>query len=249
MPKIEQNVVLLRYTPAPDEIAAMGARICYSPMDIAALEEKVEGASQEKFLRGVMESGHHSLLEHASFTFGIEGVSRALLAQITRHRIASFSVQSQRYVKAEEDFDYVVPDAILALGEEEVSIYREQMKAIGEYYAYWTEKLGGKGESSNEDARFVLPQAAATRMILTMNARELLHFFSLRCCERAQWEIRKLAWRMFALVYAVAPTIFEQAGPGCVNSVCPEGKRSCGKTREIREKQAEIRRKAVEQDA
>ena len=171
-------------------------------------------------------------------------MSRSLLAQITRHRIASFSVQSQRYVALGDDetgFDYIMPPAIAALGEEDAAEYRRQMDTINEWYQAWRKKLG-TGEKSNEDARFVLPNAAATRMLVTMNARELQHFLSLRCCSRAQWEIRAVAWQMLALAREVAPTLFESAGPGCLRGPCPEGKKSCGKAAEARERAQALRR-------
>ena len=238
-----QHVELLNYTPNPEKTVAMAAKVCYSASDLAALTMGVSEKDQSAFIARLIEMKHLSPLEHVSFTFGIEGVSRALLAQITRHRIASFSVQSQRYVDvgktrashpddrfdrktAEIDFDYVVPDTIRTLGDEAVARYREQMQTIGTWYREWLDVLG---EDKKEDARFVLPNACATRMIVTMNARELLHFFSLRCCNRAQWEIRNLAWEMLRLVAAVAPSLFVNAGPDCVRGACGQGKMSCGK--------------------
>ncbi len=222
MPQIEPNVKLIRYTPAPEEIVAMAGRLCYSPADLDALEDRVSRQDQGKYLQKVSSMGHHSLLEHAVFTFGLEGVSRSLLAQITRHRIASFSVQSQRYVGMEEDFGYVVPPSIRELGPEAVESYCAQMEQIGQWYAQWMEKV------PKEDARFLLPNAASTRMLVTMNARELLHFFSLRCCNRAQWEIREVAWRMLYLAREAAPDLFHRAGPACLFGPCPEGKMTCG---------------------
>jgi len=236
------SVTLLRCTPEPQEIVAMGAKLCYSPADIEELKKGIEARNQEPFLERLMEFGHLSPIEHASFTFGIEGVSRSLLAQITRHRIASFSVKSQRYVSeasaAKEDdvFGYIIPPRIEALGPEAVREFAGQMKQVQKWYDGWVEKLGNSGESSNEDARFVLPNAAETKMLVTMNARELLHFFNLRCCNRAQWEIRALATEMLRLAKQAAPIIFKEAGPGCLQGPCPEGKMSCGKTSEVREK-------------
>lgn len=154
-----------------------------------------------------------------------------LLAQLTRHRLASFSVQSQRYVsKANEQgcFSYILPPAIEALGEEAVAEYDRQMMTMQQWYNDWQARLGNAGEASNEDARFVLPNAAETRMVLTMNARELLHFFRMRCCNRAQWEIREMAWKMLELARPTAPYIFADAGAPCIHGVCPEGKMTCG---------------------
>ena len=155
--------------------------------------------------------------------------------------MASFSVQSQRYVSnaGQEVFDFVMPPRIHALGSEAEEKFLSQMKTMQGWYDEWSELLG---EGSAEDARFVLPGAAATRMTMTMNARELLHFFSLRMCNRAQWEIRELAWQMYALVYPLAPSVFENAGPGCAHGACPEGKRSCGKADEVRRRLEEVKK-------
>lgn len=229
----EPKVTLIAHPPGAGELAAVAARLCYSGSDIAQLQSLATEREQLGFLRGVMSSGHLSVVEHASFTFAIEGVSRALLAQLTRHRIASFSVQSQRYVSFEQGFDYVIPPAIQALGQEAVDEYDAQMAQIHRWYLGWQNRLG-RDENGNEDARFVLPNACETRLILTMNARELLHFFSLRCCNRAQWEIRALAIEMLRLCRGAVPGLFDAAGPGCVSSNCPEGKKSCGKQREVR---------------
>lgn len=240
------KVALLRYTPEPQEAVAMGAKLCYSAAGIEELKHGIEARSQDAFLERLMEFGHLSPIEHASFTFGIEGVSRSLLAQITRHRIASFSVKSQRYVseasaaKEEGVFGYIIPPRIEALGPDAVKEFESQMSQIQVWYDGWVEKLGNSGESTNEDARFVLPNAAETKMMVTMNARELLHFFNLRCCNRAQWEIRALASEMLRLVREAAPVMFRDAGPGCLRGPCPEGKMSCGKIKEVREKFKEI---------
>ncbi len=234
MPEVRLNVELLAHTPDPETLVATAARTCYSARDLEGLKAYAKKADNAAFIRGVVASGHTSVIEHISFTFGIEGVSRTLLAQITRHRLASFSVQSQRYVSQEgnELFDYVMPPRIRDLGPEAQEKYLAQMKTIQGWYDEWSHALG---DNSAEDARFVLPGAAATRIVMTMNARELLHFFSLRCCNRAQWEICALANRMLDLVYPIAPTIFENAGPGCIRGKCPEGKRSCGRAEEMRQ--------------
>ena len=236
MAKAKLKVILLRATPDPDEIVALGARLCYAQADIESLQERVEAADQQKYVERVMGRGHLSVTEHASFTFAVEGVSRALLAQLTRHRIASFSVQSQRYVSMADGFDYVVPPSISALGEDAEAEFARQMDQMHAWYCQWQEKLGGAGESANQDARFVLSNAAATRLLVTMNARELLHFFELRCCNRAQWEIREMAWQMLACCRAAAPALFAHAGPACVSGPCPEGKNTCGRASEVREK-------------
>ena len=234
MPETQLRVTLIAHTPEPEKVCALAARTCYSGMEYDELQALVQEKDQAAFLRRITASGHLSVLEHASFTFGISGVSRSLLAQMTRHRIASFSVQSQRYVSLEKGFGYIVPPRIRALGEEAVREFEAQMAQMQAWYVSWQEKLG-KGEGSNEDARFVLPNACETHITVTMNARELLHFFSLRCCSRAQWEIRALAREMLKLCKQVAPVIFETAGPGCVSGPCPEGARSCGNAAEMRE--------------
>lgn len=219
---VKPTVTLLAHTPDPDAVVAAAARLCYSDSDIESLVSKTSQSDQKRYLAGLFNSGHLSPFEHASFTFGVEGVSRTLLAQITRHRLASFSVQSQRYVGM-QDFGYVIPESISNLGDEYVSIYMNQMDQMKVWYNEWARLV------EKEDARFVLPGAAETRLVFSMNARELLHFFDLRCCDRAQWEIRSVAWRMLKLVRDVAPNIFAKAGPGCVRGKCPEGKMSCGK--------------------
>lgn len=236
MPEKKLHVELIAHTPLPEQVCALGAKLCYAKADVAALQEKISAQDQGAFLEKIMESGHLSVLEHATFTFAVEGVSRVLLAQLTRHRIASFSVQSQRYVSLAETFSYIIPPAIKKLGEEAVARYQAQMDQMQAWYVEWQQALGAKGEKSNEDARFVLPNACETRLIVTMNVRELMHFFELRCCQRAQWEIRALAEEMLHQCKQAAPVLFANAGPGCVRGKCPEGTKACGKMQEIREK-------------
>ncbi len=229
------RVRLLRYTPEPEKTVALAARMCYSAAsfdDVLAADSASDPTGDAKFLAGLLASNHLSPLEHASFTFLVGGVSRALLAQLTRHRIASFSVQSQRYVNV-KGAGYVVPKRVQALGEGAVARFGEQMDTIASFYEEWLSEFG---ESGKEDARFVLPNAAPTQLIMTMNARELLHFFSLRCCNRAQWEIRALALAMLAYAKAVAPALFKKAGPGCAYGACPEGRMSCGRADDVRER-------------
>lgn len=237
MPEVTQNVKLISYSPDAAKLTAMAAKLCYSQSHIDDIESGLTDEKAADFISQIVNIGHLSTIEHASYTFGIEGVSRTLLAQITRHRIASFSVQSQRYVSySKNGFGYIIPPAIRALGDEAVKKYEEQMATIQGWYVDWQTALGNEGEKSNEDARFVLPGACETRMLLTMNARELLHFFSLRCCNRAQWEIRALAWRMLELVAPTAPALFSAAGPSCVRGACGEGKKSCGGAAEVRKR-------------
>ena len=227
MSEAKLKVKLLSMTPDPVETIALAGRLCYSDSDILSLREAVSGRA-ESFVEKLMALGHLSPLEHASFTFGAEGVSRALLAQITRHRIASFSVQSQRYVKKNE-LTYVVPPSVKALGPEAEAEFAREMETAAAFYEKWL-SLGLPAE----DARFVLPNAAETRMVFTMNARELLHFFSLRCCKRAQWEIRALALAMLGICMREAPAIFASGGPSCASGACSEGKMSCGNASSVR---------------
>lgn len=246
------KVTLLGHTPAPEHIVAAAAKLCYSSSSIDVLMDGLTDEKAAGFVEMLGEIGHESPIEHASFTFGIEGVSRSFLAQITRHRLASYSVQSQRYVR-EKKMDYVLPPQI-AENEEALAIYKEAMEHAAQSYAKITDLLMEKNKAqlmaqgqdekaaaknaekkSIEDARFVLPNAAETKMVVTMNARSLMNFFSLRCCNRAQWEIREVACQMLALVCQVSPHLFAKAGPSCVRGGCKEGKMSCGKAAEVRE--------------
>lgn len=244
MAAVKPKVELLNYTNNPEGTIALAAKLCYSDSDISGLSEGIKNADIEKFIARLVSMGHFSPFEHASFTFGIEGVSRSLLAQITRHRIASFSVKSQRYVSENNSdnavFNYVIPPAIEALGCEAAKEFSAQMATMQSWYNEWQTKLGGAKESSNEDARFVLPNACETKMVLTMNARELMHFFKLRCCNRAQWEIRAVAWEMLKLVSEVAPYVFKTSGAACVAGACSEGKMTCGKSAEVKLRRAKL---------
>ena len=233
------KVILLRHTLSPEETIALSAKLCYSKSTIEDLRDKISRKDQSEFIEKLMNMGHESVLEHVTFSFGVEGVSRVLLAQLTRHRIASFSVQSQRYVSYENGFGYILPDSIAALGEDAVQQYQKQMDTIEGWYVDWQKKLG-KGEKSNEDARFVLPNACETRLVVTMNVRELRHFFSLRMCNRAQWEIRKMVEEMFRICFETAPALFADAGPACIRGKCPEGEKSCGMAAEIRRNRDEL---------
>jgi len=233
------QVTLIRHTYDPEETISLAAKLCYSRSTISDLKNKIEAKDQSSFIHNLLEMGHESVFEHATFTFGVEGVSRVLLAQLTRHRIASFSVQSQRYVSYENGFGYIIPPRISELGETAVNKYRQQMDTIQEWYNEW-QNLLGSGETANEDARFVLPNACETRLLMTMNVRELRHFFSLRMCNRAQWEIREMAKQMHLLCLDVAPELFSDAGPGCLRGPCPEGKKSCGKMLQVRREREEL---------
>jgi len=246
------NVELLQHTPEPEKIIAAAAKLCYSSSGIDGILNGLDAESTDKFLNRLMSMGHESPIEHITFTFGIEGVSRSLLAQFTRHRIASYSVKSQRYVK-EGQFEFVLPPEIEKIPEareeflkamsDDVQSYNKLSDILFEkHYADMISQGMDEKKARNaaerkaiEDARYVLPNACETKMIVTMNARSLMNFFHHRCCERAQWEIRDLACRMLDLVKEVAPTLFAKAGPRCVSGPCPEGAMSCGKMLEKRE--------------
>ncbi|MBI4745136.1 MAG: FAD-dependent thymidylate synthase [Deltaproteobacteria bacterium] len=236
MPQSHLKVVLLRHTPEPEEAVALAAKLCYSSADISGLQEKIEAKDQKGFVEKLVKIGHMSPIEHVSFTFGIEGISRACSHQLVRHRVASYSQQSQRYVKAggENGFNFIVPPSVIEAGKE--GWFIEKMEHIQMWYDELVEALGDKGEKSNEDARFLLPNAAETKIMVTMNARELLHFFRQRCCNRAQWEIRRMAEEMLRLAREAAPTIFRTAGPGCISGPCTEGDMTCGKIKEVRKR-------------
>lgn len=217
------KVTLLAYTPKPEWIVAAAARCCYSNNDPDALMKDMTDEKAKKLIEKLNNLGHASPLEHVSFTFSISGVSRSLLAQITRHRLCSFSVRSQRYCRMDENADVVPPS--IGRSEEARSVFADTTNKS--YAAY--RDLMSIG-ISKEDARFVLPESTKTAMVVTMNARELLHFFSVRCCNRAQWEIQTVANEMLKLVKEIAPTIFSHAGASCAQlGYCPEGNMSCGK--------------------
>jgi thymidylate synthase (FAD) len=223
------KVSLLQHTPDPEMTVALAARLCYSATAIDELKEKISGSDIRNFLEKIMVLGHQSVLEHASFTFGIDGISRATSHQLVRHRIASFSQQSQRYVSHEQRFAAVIPPTI-AERPELLERFEAELASLHKAYA----EMLAAGVPA-EDARYILPNATGTKIMVTMNARELLHFFELRCCERAQWEIRAMALEMLKLAKEVAPIIFRDAGPGCLTGPCPEGKMTCGRTKEVRE--------------
>lgn len=249
---MKHKVTLLEHTPNPQKLIAAAAKLCYSSSSGHELIDNLDDKSVERFIDMLSGLGHESPIEHVSFTFLIEGVSRSLLAQITRHRIASYSVKSQRYVK-EGQFEYIIPPEI----ESDASareIYIKSMTDAQESYNALADILEkkhyeaflaeGKAEKDAkrdaqkkaiEDARFVLPNACETKMIVTMNARSLMNFFSLRCCMRAQWEIRGVAIDMLREVKRVAPVLFKNAGPGCAGRGCTEGKMSCGRAKEMKE--------------
>ena len=217
-------VKLLACTQNADRLCASAGGSCYSERPSSVLME--DSDDPERVLSKIVGMGHHSVVEHAVFTFSAEGVSRALTHQLVRHRIASFSQQSQRYVPLKEP-TYVVPETVMS-DPGSLKAYREAMEGIWEAYRKLSEHVPA------EDARYILPNGCTTNITITMNARELLHFFSLRCCGRAQWEIREMAGRMLEICRSVSPAIFRDAGPPCLRGPCPERELTCGRPHRVK---------------
>ena len=247
------KVELIAHTPEPEKLAATAAKLCYSSSDIGTLRDGLTEDKIESFIDMLVSIGHESVMEHVSFTFGIEGISRACSHQLVRHRIASYSQKSQRYVN-ENGFEFITPPEIEGCPEAKAEFDRLMSEITAGYDRIadiLTEKHKAeftaqgmdekKAASSarklaNEDARFVLPNACETKIVVTMNVRSLFNFFRHRCCNRAQWEIRAVANEMLRLCLETAPHIFAHAGPSCVaEGKCPEGKMSCGKMKEVKE--------------
>ncbi len=221
------SVCVLSHSPDPERTVALAARLCYSARGVEELHRDLSGEEVGKLLDKLLAMGHLSALEHAQFALGVEGISRACSHQLVRHRIASYSQQSQRYVRLRE-VCAVLPPAL----EERPPLageFRERLEELWEFYARMVD-----AGIEPEDARYILPNACETKIVVSMNARELLHFFSLRLCRRAQWEIRALALEMLRVVRPLAPRLFRSAGPGCVRGGCPEGSYSCGQAEEVR---------------
>ena len=218
---------LLSHTPQPERTVALAARLCYSARGVAGLDAGFGEAEVASLLDKLLGMGHFSALEHAQFVFGIEGISRACSHQLVRHRIASFSQQSQRYVTLGE-VKAVLPPAVSA-DPQKAARFQEKLEDIWAFYR----ELVEDGVAA-EDARYILPNACETKLVVSMNARELRHFFRLRLCRRAQWEIRDLALAMLRAAAPAAPLLFRDAGPGCLAGACPEGAYSCGETAAVR---------------
>ena len=252
---ITMHVKLLAHTPDPEKVIATAAKLCYSDSDIESLYDGLTPEKTEKFLDMLTSIGHESPIEHVSFTFGIEGISRVESHQLVRHRIASFSQKSQRYV-CEDQFEFITPPAIEA-DPDLNALFFEHMMMTQQVYeklrdgliTNHTERImleDGVSEDvakkkaeklANEDARFVLPNACETKIIVTMNVRSLFNFFRHRCCNRAQWGLRAVADEMLRQCKEVAPHLFANAGPSCVmQGKCPEGKMTCGKFNEVMRK-------------
>ena len=213
------KVKLIRFTADPELLCGAAALTSTKSGSPSEIFEKMDLEKARQIIKRVTGYGHASVIEHASFTFSIEGVSRAMTHQLVRHRIASYTQQSQRYVTYDTLEKYVTPPSIEENSEAK-RIFNSALKKISETY----HKLLEMG-IPKEDARFILPNAAKTNIIVTMNARELRHFFNLRCCRRSQWEIRQVAIEMLKQAKNAAPSLFENAGPSCVElGYCPEGK-------------------------
>ena len=260
------KVTLLAHTPSPEELVAAAAKLCYSPTDIENIRDGLDEEKTSSFIKMLADLGHASPTEHASFTFGVEGISRACSHQLVRHRIASYSQQSQRYVDG-NSFEFVTPPEI-AGDEHCMQVYSDvielQKKAYSDirdalvvkyikaetgkdYTGTDAEIIGAfKAENktlcsafikkANEDARYILPNACTTKIVCTFNVRSLENFFAHRCCNRAQWEIREVAEQMLLICKEVAPNMFAKSGPSCMRGPCPEGNMTCGKIKEVREK-------------
>ena len=265
------KVKIIAHTPEPDKVVAQAGKLCYSAVGVDEITQKLTEEEIARYVNMLASIGHESPLEHVSFTFAIEGISRACTHQIVRHRIASYSQQSQRYVKLEQ-FEYIIPPAIesnpeakrifIEAMERDQKAYDElvdllledilidkhaadygscireilkenpdavpdRSKVLDLYAEKFLKEYGKAEKQAIEDARYVFPNACETKIVITMNARSLLHFFNVRCCNRAQWEIREMATEMLKECKKIAPTLFKKAGPDCVYGKCGEGKMSC----------------------
>ena len=243
MGKVEPQVKLARSTHSAEAAIAAAAKLCYADNTQNILDQNTDDS--KTFIRKLLKMGHLSPIEHVGFTFLIEGISRAMTHQLVRHRVASYSQRSQRYV-AHDEFDYIVPPSIEGKTVQDESgpvdaaeYYHQTMQIIAQRYGRLNDALGRSGEQSNQDARYVLPNACETKLFVTMNGRELLHFFEERLCLRAQWEIRGVASQMLQLVKENCPAVFDGSGPKCVRlGYCPEGKLTCGQFKQIKQQYA-----------
>lgn len=251
------KVDLLQYTPEPEKLVSAAAKLCYSRTGVIDIMDNLNDGSIDKFVTMLVDIGHESPLEHVNFTFGVEGVSRTLTHQLVRHRIASYSQQSQRYVKLQQ-YEYIIPPRINVIPEarekfintmeHDQECYNELVEIL---YSKIKDELIINGinekqagiqaeKTAIEDARYVFPNACETKIVFTMNARSLYNFFNHRCCNRAQWEIQGLADEMLKKVRIVAPILFKNAGPSCLIGNCPERKMTCGQIAKVREKYLDI---------
>lgn len=234
------RVRLISHSDLGPLVCGYAAKVCTSaempecPDELAVTMRKGEELPFKKALDHALNSHHDSVLEHWSATFAIEGISRACSHQLVRHRVASYSQSSQRYVKM-DGFKYVMPKTIEESNAQIWSVHAQDMRDVANAYEEGMKVISKLYQSMlnvgipEEDARYILPNACCTNIVVTMNARELRNFFKVRVCNRAQWEIRELATEMLALCREVAPVIFDDAGANCdVLGFCPE-QRSCGR--------------------
>lgn len=209
-------VSLITSTPEPDRVVAAAARLCYSPVPASDLAREFTMEEAARLLKHLRRSGHLSPFEHASFVFAVDGISRACSHQLVRHRIASFSQQSQRYVRASRP-DYVTPPSIAA----SKPLHKEYQRAIDALFALYG-KFTAQG-IPNEDARFLLPNAAVTHLVMSMNLRELIHISALRLCTNSQWEIRSLFRAVKDVLTRLDPFLGSLLQPRCEDlGYCPE---------------------------
>jgi len=222
------KVKLIAYTKNAESAVAAAIRQCYSSIGALNLKKTIDAETRKRLITQVLESGHTSTLEHASFTFAIEGVSRITEIQLIRHRIASYSIQSGRYVKR-KDVKYVMPESI-----KNSKLFKKCIKHYQDCNKIYNELIDAGIQA--QDARYLQPQSLETKIVVTMNARSLLNFFRERMCTRAQWEIRAMAALMLKEAKKAAPNIFQNAGPTCeTEKVCWEGKMSCNKWKTIKD--------------
>jgi len=232
MKQVKLKVTLLDVTKDSIDLIYASARQCYSKLSASEItKNRVPLYKKENFIKKVVSSGHESITEHAKFTFSVEGISRVTTHQLVRHRLASYSQQSQRYVGF-DDIPYIIPP-VIKNNKKAQRYFLDTMKQVENAYKELIkifESEAKNRETKNQDVRYILPSCVETKIVISMNCRELLHFFRLRCCARAQWEIRNLAREMLKICKKKLPAVFCEAGPKCVQlGYCPEGQFSCGR--------------------
>lgn len=234
---VKPKVSIIAHTLNPEMTVAKAGKLCYSPVGVEEIEKKLTDEEVDRFVNMLARIGHESPLEHSVFTFAVEGISRACSHQIVRHRLSSFSQQSQRYVNLKDTFIYITPPEIEVFDKVNKR-YIESMNESFEAYVeisyllknrYIEEGMKEKDAEKKaiEDARYVLPNASETKMVFTMNARTLLNFIKHRDCERSQWEIREMTRLMVAELMKISPKLFSRCGASCRYGSCKEGQMSC----------------------
>ena len=219
------RVELISYTRDPEITCAKCASVSWRRKSLKDLTLD----QAREIIEQVLGYGHESVIEHASFTFFVDGVSRSLTHQLVRHRLASYTQQSMRYVDLTRSERYFIKPKSISKNQELSELFDDINAECKDAYDQFR-----KEGIPAEDARFLLPIATQTKIAMTMNARELRHFFALRCCLRSQWEIRELANRILKICKSIAPSLFRNAGPSCVGlEYCPEAELTCGKLEEV----------------